>query len=82
MLSRSDIRWNEEARAKILHDSDAVLQDAVIELAGSMAGAESDEIFAELNRRMKDRFIDYETGPDIRKYADAVAAGEVAGDNS
>ena len=73
MLNRSDIRWNDAARNKILDDSDAVLQDAVLELAGSMGGAESDLIFAELNSRLKGRFIDYEPGPDIRKYADAIS---------
>ena len=26
-----------------------------------------------------DRFIDYEPGPDLRRYADAIAAGEFAG---
>ena len=36
----------------------------------------SDEAFAQLNGRLKDRFIDYEPGPDIRKYADAIVAGE------
>ncbi len=73
MLNRSEIRWNDAARNKILDDSDAVLQEAVLELAGSMDGAESDLIFAELNSRLKGRFIDYEPGPDIRKYADAIS---------
>lgn len=75
-MNRSDIRWNEQAREKILSDADGVLQDAVLELAGSMAEADADTLFAELNNRMKDRFIDYEPGPDIRKYADAIAGGE------
>ena len=77
MLNRSDIRWNDAAREKILEDSDRVLQEAVVELAGSMGGAESDQIFAELNSRLKGRFIDYEPGPDIRKYADAISAGDI-----
>lgn len=72
-----DITWNDEAREKILSDSDKVLREAVLDLARSKPGAPSDEIFADLNSRMKDRFIDYETGPDIRKYADAIANGEV-----
>ncbi|NQX11545.1 hypothetical protein HQQ80_07910 [Microbacteriaceae bacterium VKM Ac-2855] len=76
-MQASEIHWNEQARAKIVADADAVLRDAVVELAGTMGGRSSDEVYAELNARMKDRFIDYEPGPDIRTYADAVAAGEI-----
>ena len=76
-MKRSDIQWNEEARAKILSDSDKVLQDAVLELAASLDNPDSDTVFRELNSRMRDHFIDYETGPDIRKYADAIAAQEL-----
>lgn len=76
-MNRAEIRWNDEAREKILTDSDRVLQEAVVDLAQTKKGAESDDIFAELNSRLKDRFIDYETGPDIRKYADAIAGGEI-----
>ena len=72
-----EIRWNDAARAKILDDADRVLRDAVVELAGSSETLSSDEAFEELNARMKTRFIDYEPGPDIRKYADAIAAGDV-----
>lgn len=76
-MNRSDIRWNDEAREKILTDSDRVLAEAVVDLAASRKGARSDEIFAELNTKLKDRFIDYEPGPDIRKYADAIADGQI-----
>lgn len=72
-----EIRWNDEARAKILDDSDRVLREAVEALAVSMNDSPADDIYAELNARMKSRFIDYEPGPDIRKYADAIAAGQV-----
>lgn len=72
-----DIRWNEEARAKILDDADLVLQRAVIEVARSADTITSDEAFAALNARLKGRFIDYEPGPDIRTYADAIADGEI-----
>lgn len=73
----SEVRWNEQAEAKILDDAGAVLRDAVAEVAASGDGISSDEAFAELNRLLKDRFIDYEPGPDIRKYADHIAAGEI-----
>jgi hypothetical protein len=76
-MKAEDIRWNEPARAKILDDADGVLREAVLDIARSRDGISSDEAFVELNRRMKDRFIDYEPGPDIRKYADAIAAGEI-----
>ena len=78
-MNESEIRWNDEARAKVLSDADRVLREAVVELNGSMQGTSSDEVYAALNERLKDRFIDYEPGPDVRKYADAIAAGEISG---
>ncbi|THG30004.1 hypothetical protein [Naasia lichenicola] len=77
-----EVRWNDEARDKIVEDADRVLREAVAELSTSMAGAESDAIFAELIARLKDRFIDFEPGPDIRRYADAIAAGDIEADQS
>lgn len=77
-MNRSDIRWNDEAREKILSDSDKLLQDTVLDIAHSMPGGDSDAVFAELNSRLKTHFIDYEPGPDIRKYADAIAAQELS----
>lgn len=74
----SDVSWNDEARTKILDDADAVLRDAVRSVAGT-GDISSDDAFAQLNALLKDRFIDYEPGPDIRKYADAIAAGEFSG---
>jgi hypothetical protein len=77
-MNSSDIVWNDEARAKILDDSDRVLRDAVLELGTTLSGHESDEAYEQLFARLKDRFIDFEPGPDIRKYADAIVAGEFA----
>jgi hypothetical protein len=76
-MDTDDIRWNDQARAKILDDSDRVLRDAVVDIARSTPEISSDDAYEELNSRMKTRFIDYEPGPDIRKYADAIAAGEI-----
>jgi hypothetical protein len=73
----ADIRWNEPARAKILDDADRVLREAVVDIARTSPGISSDDAFAELNARLKDRFIDWEPGPDLRTYADAIANGEV-----
>lgn len=75
-----DISWNDEARAKILDDSDRVLREAVLDLAASAGDKTSDEVYAELFSRLKDRFIDFEPGPDIRMYADAIVAGEIDAD--
>ena len=56
-----------------------MLRDAVLELSATMANASSDEVYAELNSRLKDRFIDYKPGPDIRRFADAIAAHDIDG---
>ena len=76
-MKQSDITWNDEAKAKILSDADMVLREAVVDLATTTRDKPADEIFAELNSRLKDRFIDYEPGPDIRKYAEAIADGQI-----
>jgi len=76
-MQTHDISWNDQARAKILDDSDRVLRVAVLDVAGSAGDKSSDEIYAELISRLKDRFIDFEPGPDIRTYADAIVAGEI-----
>ena len=72
-----DVHWNEQARAKMLDDADRVLREAVAAVAREHAHGDSDAIYAELNARLKDRFIDFEPGPDLRKYAEAVSAGEI-----
>ncbi len=79
-MKASEIHWDEPARAKIVEDADRVLREAVLEVARTKDAASSDDAFAALNARLKDRFIDWEPGPDLRKYADAIAAGEISGD--
>ncbi|KQR24075.1 hypothetical protein ASF79_02245 [Agreia sp. Leaf335] len=79
-MNSSDISWNDEARAKILEDSDRVLREAVLELAKTSEGRSSDEVYADLFSALKDKFIDFEPGPDIRTYADAIVAGEFSGE--
>jgi hypothetical protein len=73
----NDIRWNEPARAKILDDADRVLREAVVGIARSGGDITADEAYRQLNERLKDRFIDWEPGPDLRTYADAIAAGDI-----
>jgi hypothetical protein len=75
-MTAQEIRWNDEAREKILADADRVLQEAVTDIARSDDSVSSDEAFEQLNARLKDRFIDWEPGPDLRKYADAIASGD------
>ncbi|KQM60781.1 hypothetical protein [Agreia sp. Leaf210] len=79
-MNSSDISWNDEARAKILEDSDRVLREAVLELAKTSEGRSADEVYADLFSALKDKFIDFEPGPDIRTYADAIVAGEFSGE--
>lgn len=71
-----DVRWNDEARAKILSDADRVLREAVEEVSQTLSGKPWEESFQALNEKLKGRFIDYEPGPDVRKYAEAIEHGE------
>ena len=75
-MEASDIRWNESARTKILADADRVLREAVLDLGATMANRPWEDAFAGLNARLQGRFIDFKPGPDLRKYAEAIAAGE------
>ncbi|MDT3316272.1 hypothetical protein Q9S71_05495 [Microbacterium sp. KSW4-11] len=79
-MKSSEIRWNDEARGKILDDADRVLREAVVDLARSGNEMSSDDAFAALTGRLKDKFIDWEPGPDLRTYADAIANGEIETD--
>lgn len=81
-MQEKDIFWNDEARAKILDDSDRVLREAVLDLGTTFTGKPSNDVYEELFARMKGRFIDFKPGPDIRKYADAIANGEIDGRGS
>jgi hypothetical protein len=68
----SDVKWNDEARDKILRDSDRVLQEAVQTVNGELAGEDWEKSFARLIQLLEGRFIDFEPGPDIRAYAEAI----------
>jgi hypothetical protein len=77
MADLTDVVWNDEARDKILTDADRVLQEAVRDVAAETGEGDSwEDAFAALNERLKGRFIDYEPGPDVRKYAEAIARGD------
>ena len=76
MADLTDVRWNDEARDKILTDSDRVLQEAVRDAAAAHSGESWEESYKAINDAVKDRFIDYEPGPDVRKYAEAIERGE------
>lgn len=79
-MDASEIRWNEQARQKILDDADRVLREAVVDIASSGTAVDADAAFEEINARMKGRFIDYQPGPDVRKYAEAIARGDIGAD--
>ncbi|KQR44086.1 hypothetical protein ABID92_001560 [Frigoribacterium sp. PvP120] len=77
MADLTDVVWNDEARDKILTDADRVLQEAVRDVAAETGEGDSwEDAFAALNERLKGRFIDYEPGPDVRKYAEAIVRGD------
>jgi len=77
MADLTDVVWNDEARDKILTDADRMLQEAVRDVAAETGEGDSwEDAFAALNERLKGRFIDYEPGPDVRKYAEAIVRGD------
>jgi hypothetical protein len=76
-MQTDDIRWNQEARDKILTDSDRVLQEAVQDAAKELKGEDWETVYQRLFEQLKGRFIDFEPGPDLRKYAEAVSRGEI-----
>ncbi|OUE25914.1 hypothetical protein [Clavibacter michiganensis] len=78
-MQTDEIRWNQEARDKILTDSDRVLQEAVQQAAKELEGQDWETVYQRLFEQLKDRFIDFEPGPDLRKYAEAVSRGEIQG---
>lgn len=76
-MELQDIKWNEQAREKILLDADRALQEAVREAASSLSGAGKDKVYEFLFERLKGQFADFQPGPDFTKYAEAVAGGEL-----
>ena len=81
-MGLNDVKWNEQARDKILLDADRALQEAVREAASSLAGKDKDEVYKFLFEKLKDQFVDFQPGPDLTKYAEAVAGGELAADEA
>ncbi|MGX1161803.1 hypothetical protein FBY31_4137 [Arthrobacter sp. SLBN-100] len=78
-MELQDVKWNGQAREKILLDADRALQEAVREAASSLANANKDEVYKFLFEKLKDQFVDFQPGPDLTKYAEAVANGEFNG---
>ncbi len=77
-MELNDVKWNEQAREKILLDADRALQEAVQEAAASLSGADKDQVYKFLFEKLKDQFVDFQPGPDLTKYAEAVAGGELS----
>lgn len=76
-MDTNEIRWNEQAREKILTDADRVLQEAVATTNGELGGESWEKAFARLIELLEGRFIDFEPGPDVRKYAEAIQNREI-----
>jgi hypothetical protein len=77
-----DVKWNEQAREKILLDADRALQEAVREASSSLADADKDEVYKFLFEQLKDQFVDFQPGPDLSRYAEAVANGDFGSNGS
>jgi hypothetical protein len=56
-MDTSEIVWNQEARDKILTDSDRVLQEAVLNAAKELEGQDWETVYQRLFEQLKDRFI-------------------------
>ena len=78
----NDVKWNEQAREKILLDADRALQEAVREASSSLADADKDEVYKFLFEQLKDQFVDFQPGPDLTRYAEAVANGDFGSNGS
>lgn len=74
------VKWNEQAREKILSDADKALQQAVQEAASTHSGGDRDEVYKFLFEKLQPQFVDFKPGPDLSRYADAVANGEFDGE--
>jgi hypothetical protein len=81
-MELKNVTWNEQAREKILLDADRALQEAVREAASSLPNADKDEVYKFLFEQLKDQFVDFQPGPDLTKYAEAVANGEISSDGA
>lgn len=75
-MELQDVTWNEQAREKILLDADRALQEAVREAASSLPDAGKDEVYKFLFEKLQPQFVDFQPGPDLTRYAEAVAGGE------
>ena len=76
-MELQDVKWNDQAREKILLDADRALQEAVQEAASSLSGSDKDRVYKFLYEKLKDQFVDFQPGPDLTKYAEAVASGDL-----
>ncbi len=45
--------------------------------SSSLSGSGKDKVYEFLFEKLKGQFVDFQPGPDLTKYAEAVAAGEV-----
>ena len=52
-MELKDVKWNEQAREKILLDADRALQEAVREASSSLADADKDEVYKFLFEQLR-----------------------------
>ncbi|MHA7174823.1 hypothetical protein ACX80B_17340 [Arthrobacter monumenti] len=79
-MNISDVKWNEEARQKILNDADRALQVAAREAAQTLPDADRDTVYEFLVEKLEGQFVDFKPGPDLGDYADAIVAKEITFD--
>ena len=75
-MELNEVTWNEQAREKILLDADRALQEAVQKAASTLSNADKDEVYKFLFEQLKDQFVDFQPGPDLTRYAEAVVNGD------
>lgn len=81
-MELNDVKWNEQARAKILLDADRALQEAVQSAATTLSNADKDEVYKFLFEQLRDQFVDFQPGPDLTRYAEAVVNGDFSSRDS
>lgn len=80
-MELNDVKWNEQAREKILLDADRALQEAVLKAATTLSNADKDEVYKFLFEQLRDQFVDFQPGPDLTRYAEAVVKGDFSSYN-
>lgn len=76
-----EVRWNEEARKKILVDADHALQEALRNASNSLPESNRNEVYESVFKELEGQFVDFEPGPDLGDYVDALVEGKLSFDD-